>query len=218
MIIFSKTYKAILDCLFPTPTIIKELEKMTAEEIEKFLPTNPVSPFPFISSFFDFRNKNVKEVIYHIKYKGNTFLIDIFGKIILKKIYQEKNKKKYKDEVIHIVPIPLSKKRRSERGFNQTELLARSVIKYDRQKNIIYNPKFLKRIKHTKPQTKLNKSERIKNIKNCYSVPERQREKISGKTIILIDDVTTTGSTLREARLTLLKAGAKEVFAITLAH
>ena len=71
-------------------------------------------------------------------------------------------------------------------------------------------------MKNVPPQTSLEQDERAKNVKGVYAV--MRREKIQGKTILLIDDVYTTGSTLRECSRVLQRAGAKEVRAITIAQ
>ncbi len=205
--------KTITSILFPSPPIVDLIENKSIKDIEKCLPKNTVSPYPFIINIFNYKNDQVKEVIYHIKYRGNTILINSFSEIIYNTIKQNIKAKK-----LYIVPIPLSKERFIERKFNQTELLSKSLLKHDKEGLLFYSPHFLKKTKNTTPQTKLKRKERLKNVKKCFSVPEKEKNNIKEKTIVLIDDVTTTGSTLKEARSTFLKEGAKEVFAITLAH
>ncbi|MGM0482792.1 MAG: ComF family protein [Patescibacteria group bacterium] len=215
---FNKTKIYIASLFFPSTKNIKELENLEADKIEKTLPKSADSPHPFVLSVFRYKNDNVKEAIKAIKYKGNIFLVASFGEILFKEISDFLETNKISADNIYIVPIPLSKKRYAQRGFNQSELIAKAVIKNDRQKIFIYSPHFLRKDKHTDPQTKLSMSRRRVNIKNCFSVPYKERPNIQNKTIILIDDVATTGSTLKEARKTLLEAKAKEVYAFTLAH
>ena len=75
----------------------------------------------------------------------------------------------------------------------------------------------LEKIRHTAPQSSIkNRALRLQNLSGCFSIPHP--EKVRGKNIILIDDVTTTGSTLAEARSVLLSAGARSVHAIAIAH
>lgn len=203
---------------FPTSPTISSIEKASPKEINNFLPQSPISTHPFVINLFNYKNDSVREVIYHIKYRGNIILIDSFGKLLYQKLELKFKEKLSKKEKIHIIPIPLSKERLSERKFNQSDLLGRSIIKNDKNGFFVFSPHFLKKTVNTTPQTKLKRKARLKNVKNCFSVPEKEKRGLRGKTMVLVDDVTTTGSTLKEARITLLKSGAKEVYAITLAH
>jgi ComF family protein len=103
-----------------------------------------------------------------------------------------------------------------ERGYNQSELIVREIFKFDDGKNFDISLDALSKIKETPHQSELkNKSERLKNLKNCF---EAKSEKIAGKNIILIDDVITTGTTMNEASKCLKEAGAKRIIGFSLAH
>lgn len=109
-----------------------------------------------------------------------------------------------------VIPIPLSKRRQRWRGFNQSEILAREFsrrFKYDLEL-------CLKRIKHHKPQAELKEAKRLINVKDIFLWAGSD---IGGRDVILIDDIITTGATLNEAALILKKAGAKNVYGLTLA-
>ncbi len=109
-----------------------------------------------------------------------------------------------------VIPIPLSEKRRRWRGFNQAEILAREFAV-----NFSYPlTNGLKRIKHGRPQASLSETERLKNLAGAfdYAGPD-----LTGRTIILIDDVITTGATLNEAALALRAKGAKIIYGLVLA-
>lgn len=112
-----------------------------------------------------------------------------------------------------VIPIPLYKRRERFRGFNQAELLAREIADYFK---IPVSTSVLKRKLHTYPQAKIKDMEKRRvNLENVFEInPERL---VEGKTIILIDDVTTTGATLIEAAKILKQSNAKEVWAITVA-
>jgi competence protein ComFC len=117
------------------------------------------------------------------------------------------------DDVDIIVPVPLHARRERERGFNQTGLIAREVGKLY---GVAVDFKVLKKIRNAPPQTSLERRGRLENVRNAYRTirPERVR----GRTVLLIDDVYTTGSTLRECAAVLAAAGAREVRAITVAQ
>jgi ComF family protein len=112
-----------------------------------------------------------------------------------------------------IIPVPLHIKRLRERGFNQSLILSRVL---GGKKQIPVNFSLLKRHKFTLTQTGSNKKERKQNIKGAFEVSDKK--KITGKNIILIDDVYTTGATINECAKTLIKAGARKVSALTLAR
>jgi ComF family protein len=112
-----------------------------------------------------------------------------------------------------ILPIPLHIKRLRERGFNQSQLLAQACFPGWRRK-IRFD--LLKRQRATVPQTRLSGKARRHNLHKAFSV--KKLDEISGKDILLIDDVFTTGSTLEECAKVLLAAGAAEVSAFTVAR
>ena len=109
-----------------------------------------------------------------------------------------------------IVPVPLHPERLSERGYNQAELLAEEVSKLCRIK---MRTDIVQRVRNTKQQSKLAKKKRGKNLENAFAV----REDLSGKSILLLDDVITTGNTICSCAEALKRAGAKSVRAISLA-
>jgi len=112
-----------------------------------------------------------------------------------------------------MLPVPLHIKKLRERGFNQSLLLARQLAN---KWTIPVDFSLLKRQKFTLSQTGLNKKEREENIRGAFVVSDKK--KVTGKKIILVDDVYTTGATLNECAKTLRKAGAVEVAVLTLAR
>ncbi len=115
-----------------------------------------------------------------------------------------------------VIPIPLSSSRERARGYNHAGLLASYVAKYF---NLTVRTDFLVRVKDTRPQYKLNKEERIKNLVGAFGIRESEslRTKIP-ETVVLVDDVATTLSTLKEAARALKRAGTKKVLGVTFAR
>lgn len=156
----------------------------------------------------DYEDKILHRLI--IKYKYN--FLKPLGKILARFLiifwnFQSLN---HNDFNFLIIPIPLSKKRLRWRGFNQAEIIAAEFSNYfGYELNLD-----LKREKHTPPQATLKENERLKNIKSAFTW---RGENLNGRTVILIDDVITTGATLNEAALVLKMAGAHEVCALVLA-
>ncbi len=110
-----------------------------------------------------------------------------------------------------IIPVPLSKKRLQERGFNQSLLIAREISK---RKEIPLLMDILVKKKDTLPQTQLSAKERSLNVKDAFEL----KENIKGMKVFLVDDVMTTGATVTECTKQLINGGAKEVVIITLAR
>jgi competence protein ComFC len=112
-----------------------------------------------------------------------------------------------------LVPVPLHPSRRRDRGFNQARLLARELA---RRRGLGLLEGALVKVRNAPPQAGLRAAERERNVVRTYAV--RRPDRVRGRTIVLVDDVTTTGATLRECARVLKAAGAKEVRAITLAQ
>lgn len=114
-----------------------------------------------------------------------------------------------------IIPIPLHKKRYKERWFNQSELLAKEISE---KLHLEMRTDLLHRIKFHTPQAELKKEDRLKNIKGAFSINPKSKIQMSNLSIILLDDVWTTGATLREAGNMLKRTGVKKVWGLTIAR
>jgi competence protein ComFC len=111
-----------------------------------------------------------------------------------------------------VVPVPLGGKRMQERGYNQVDLIARPL---SLALGLEYRPGALKRKRETVSQVGLSAVERRKNMQNAFLANALV---VRGKTVLVMDDVSTTGSTLSSCSEALLQAGAKDVFALTVAR
>lgn len=110
----------------------------------------------------------------------------------------------------YVIAVPLHTRRLRQRGFNQAALLAKSL---SRRVDLPVRFDVLVRSQWTDPQTRLTRKERLHNVKGAFEVVKPAE--VKGRRILLLDDVYTTGSTLRECAKTLEKAGAAEVCGIT---
>ena len=109
-----------------------------------------------------------------------------------------------------ILPVPMHRKRKRKRGYNQSELLAKKISRY---LGIPYDAELLKCVRETGEQKTLGRRERMQNLKGSFSVTKE----LNGiKNILLVDDVYTTGSTIDEIGRTLKDAGAERVFFVVL--
>ena len=166
------------------------------------------------NKYFDYQIKvlkyenEIRSKIIDYKFNEKAYLYKTFGKITLnnEKIYSFL--KKY--DIMLCVPMYISKK--MQRGYNQSELIAKEIARTTGFKYINRN---LVKIKNTKKQSTLTKNQREENVKNAFVV--KNVDKIKNKKIILFDDIYTTGSTVNECSKVLKKAGAKEIVVLTLA-
>jgi ComF family protein len=110
-----------------------------------------------------------------------------------------------------VVPIPLGKKRLRERGYNQVGLIARPLAM---ALGLEYAPQVLARRRETRSQVGLNKDARRDNVRDAFVAGAR----VKGKTVLVMDDVATTGSTLSAGAEALYLSGAKDVYALTVAR
>ena len=120
------------------------------------------------------------------------------------------------DEAQKLVPfdivtyVPMTRRDKAERGFNQCEIMAKVISK---RLNLKFEKNVLKKIRQTAPQKELKAAERAKNLRGAFKVCKD----VKGKSVLLIDDVITTGATLRENAKMLYKAGANRVTVLTFA-
>jgi len=149
------------------------------------------------------------EAIHRFKYGRETALGEMMGRMMAAYPFPGFDTGAYS----LIIPVPLYAKKLRERGFNQSVILARGL---SRHYGLPLDLTSLRRLRHTKPQVGLGAKEREANIRGAFTIKEPKRIKDAG--IILVDDVYTTGSTLRACACCLMDAGAERVAALTLAR
>lgn len=132
-----------------------------------------------------------------------------YGKSLAHEMYDAILKAYDTENIDFITSVPLSKSSLYKRGYNQSEILAKHIHK---NLKTPYKP-LLDKTKENMPQHSLNKEQRKENVKGVYSAATKYN--LNGKTILLIDDIATTGYTLCECANTLYKAGAKKVVCCT---
>jgi ComF family protein len=182
------------------------LERLSREFDRKFLSDSIINEFR--SCFIFFENSVIQKIIHHLKYDQNFHAAKYLGKLIFETF----------SEIIDgweadiIIPVPLHKLRQAERGYNQAEEIAREL---SNKTGISVKSKLLRRTKHTSSQTSLNLIDRKNNIADAFDL--KNKKMISGKRIILIDDVITTGATISECGSLLKSNGADKLFALSAA-
>lgn len=217
--IFEKIRATVLDFIFSESRRITELETKTPEEIILEIPRAAFSGKNILAAF-DYKHPDMRKMIWAVKYRGNQKIARLLAEALREALLED-----FSDIGIFfnfkkplLVPVPLSAERLRERGFSQTVLLAEKFAEAcERDFDFTLAPELLEKTKNTLPQTKMKSGRaRQHNLRGCFSVPFP--EKIAGKNIILLDDVTTTGATFAEASRTLRASGAKKIICIAVAH
>ena len=150
----------------------------------------------------------IRNLILKYKFQNKAYLYKTFTNFFI-------NNKKILGKIQNydiIIPVPISKRRDKQRGYNQSELIAKEIGKFTKI-NVLQN--CIIKDKDIIAQSKLNKEQRQNNIKNAYKI--RKEEIINNKNILIIDDIYTTGSTVNECSRILRKANPKNIGILTIA-
>ncbi len=214
------TITSLINAIFPSECIgCKKADTTLCDDCIENVPLAGKTEHAFISAIFDYRNSVIRSAIWKFKYKNARALAKIFAPYLYDEIIGSLGNELFISggENILLVPVPLHKKRLRERGYNQSELLVREILKLDSARIFTYAPELLVRIKETKPQAKSEKRNmRIKNLEGAFTPV--MTTLAQGRIAVLIDDVTTTGATLLEARRALRVLRPRKVLAFALAH
>ncbi|MBP1708466.1 MAG: amidophosphoribosyltransferase family protein [Deltaproteobacteria bacterium] len=151
----------------------------------------------------------LQEAIHRWKYRGILSLTSLFGEWMADALRRHWGGAS--PELL--IPVPLHTRRLRERGFNQALLLAQNL---SRRTGIPCDKRILRKEKSTLPQVNLSGAEREKGVRGAFKIAEKKD--LRGTSILLVDDVYTTGATVNECSRVLMAGGAKKVDVLTLAH
>lgn len=148
----------------------------------------------------------VRQALHRVKYRRDIALADAITRPVISFV------RDLHWDLDVVVPVPLSKNRRKERGYNQADLLAKPLalglgLRYEREA--------LRRERDTRSQVDLNIDQRRDNVKDAFTA---EKSSFAGKTVLVVDDVATSGSTLDACGNALWQAEAKNVYGVTLAR
>lgn len=147
-----------------------------------------------------------KDLLHKFKFEDGNYLCKPLSEIMLETI-----KKREINNIDMIISVPLHRLRESERGYNQSYLLAREI---GNKLGIYVGKDIVIKTKNKKPQSELQYYDRLGNLKEVFKV--KRKEELRDKNILLIDDIITTGTTILEVSKVIIEAGAKSVTGLTL--
>ena len=204
-----KIKKAILDILLPKKCVGCGKEgSYICEKCGLFLSEAPSvfseKDLEEIISIWEYEGI-IKKIIYKIKYAGMFDAIDE----LVEKAFQVREP--YIPEDTTITFVPMYAKKEKERGFNQAELIARKIGKITNREVLA----LLKKTKNTPSQTELNKEERAANVKDVF---KREEGVSCYNNVLLVDDIWTSGATMRECAKALRRSGVGKIWGFTLAR
>ena len=149
----------------------------------------------------------IQNALHALKYRRN---LGGFGDVLALQMLEFARSVNWKLDLV--IPVPLGRKRLKERGYNQVGLVARPLAY---EMGLDYAPHALRKSRETRSQVGLTVSQRRENVANAY---QAHPSAVSRKSILLMDDVATTGSTISACTAALLSAGAQEIYVLTIAR
>ena len=210
---FKKSLSLILNFIFPT-------EKISEKNIRKILENRLIfQPKNFAIHFFPYQNILINKAITSLKFRNNVKVAKFFGEILYENLPEILMDLEIKNNFFQpvIITVPISRKRKMKRGYNQSDLIIKHFMKLGGFNFCQWQKNNLIKIKDTKPQTIIHsRQDRIKNPLGSFKL--KYPQKIENQNIILFDDVYTTGSTIKEAQKILNKAHPKKILIMTLAR
>jgi ComF family protein len=163
----------------------------------------------------------LRELIHLLKYNGVRPAAGVLGRMLAEAIAELEPE--FGDDPVLVIPVPLYKGKRRERGFNQAEVVTRAALKIlAKAKNAGHEsrlqlvPDLLQRIRDTRSQIGLTSHQRRENMRGAFAVP--RAAEVTGRDVLIVDDVYTTGTTVSECARVLRRAGARRVWVATVAR
>lgn len=214
----------ILGIIFPVKCVA--CETPGADLCINCLSNSPVAEresAKWIFPLYDYRHPPIKKALGLFKYKNKKRLAGVFAETLYGRMMEELSELRVMENFREpiLIPIPLSAKRYRERGYNQAELICKELVNLDKNVNFKLENHVLIKQKDTEHQARIkDRRDRLKNLSGSFALKNKANNgnSVKSRNIILIDDITTTGATLAEAKKTLRQAGGKKIIAFTIAH
>lgn len=195
-----------MDCADDIPFLLGRQCEKCGRTLEKqaFCHRCALEDFPFSKGIAAFSYEVMRESISCLKFRGFRHDAEALGSLMA--FYLQRVHEDWIEWADYMTAVPLHAKKEAHRGFNQADRLCRVLAE---KTGIAYVPNLLERRVYTKPQSSLTAKQRRDNLKDVFAFMEGQD--VAGKHILLVDDIFTTGTTMKECTRVLLRAGAAEV-------
>lgn len=187
---------------------------------ERTITSHPTALAKQTAALFEYRHPLVRKAIWALKYEHRRALGEYFGIALYREFFKRlAHDKKGRTAQIVLIPIPSTDSALRTRGYNHAELIANGIVRAGKKDGftLIVDTTILGKTKDAKKQVSTkSRNERLENVRGVFTAAHG--ETLEGKTVVLIDDVITTGATLREARAVLRPWKPKSIIAIAVAH
>ena len=232
MKIFRLLYSTFQDALFPISEVERELFSYSPEKAFEVLPKAGLTPKLIDSTgcgtyhqtigVFAYKDRRVSRLVWNIKYKKSELATKMAGYALRKVMNALLSSDDFTNMSVTlvIIPMPITKRRRRERGYNQCELITEELSRYvNKEIPIIFENKLLMRVAHTSHQKNKDREERLELEKEIFKVDDKiLRDMPKDAHFIIVDDVITTGTTIKNAIEAMKKAGLRNVRGVAVAH
>lgn len=208
-------FDGALDFLFPKSPEARTLESLSPSDLLRSLEAAADVPDDTLA-LFAYHDPQVQTLVWEIKYRANKAIAANTASVLYDVLCHELADRALFENFTSplLIPMPMSPRRRTERGWNQTEILCEELKKLDTENRFEYRSDILRKVRHTESQTLIeNKKKRLENLDGSM-----ESSSITGRCVVLLDDVTTTGASLSEGKRALRSAGARKILCITVAH
>lgn len=191
-----------------------DLQRIVNFQVESYITESGFCRKNFVEHIYFFQYDGlIREQIIDYKFNEESYKYKMLAEFITKNIIlNDKNAFQIIKNYDIIIPVPISKKRLKERGYNQSELIAKQIAKATKMR---LEADCLYKNKNIIAQSKLSKEQREENIKGVYSI--KNKEKLHGKKVLLFDDIYTTGGTVNECCKIIKEANPNKIGVMTIA-
>lgn len=191
-----------------------DLQKIANFQVESYITESGFCRKNFEEHIYFFQYDGlIRDQIIDFKFNEESYKYKMLAEFITKNIIlNDKNAFQIIKNYDIIIPVPISKKRLKERGYNQSELIAKQIAKATEMQ---FKVDCLYKNKNIIAQSKLSKEQREENIKGVYEI--KNKEKLHGKKVLLFDDIYTTGSTANECCKIIKEANPNKIGVLTIA-
>lgn len=212
-------FRDIYALFFPPTQREIDATHISIETLKKHIRVHKIPGDIELLAACSYKEKSVRTLIHALKYGRQKHAARVVGSALADLLVEELYEKHIFNAVEKplLIPVPLSRRRMYERGFNQSEVIARAVVDACPDDMVSYAHNVVKRVKNTKQQTQIqDKHARIQNMQGAFAVT--RPDMVRNRDIVLIDDVITTGATMHDLARALKHAGARSVMGVALAH